>query len=61
MTQDQPNDDPRADAIKADLVALEKEAEVVSRRLLFRVLAVLGFVAVILVLSWLVGRSSRED
>jgi hypothetical protein len=61
MTQDQPNDDPRADAIKAVLVALEKEAEVVSRRLLFRVLAVLGFVAVILVLSWLVGRSSRED
>jgi hypothetical protein len=61
MTQDQPNDDPRADAIKADLVALEKEAEVVSRRLLFRVLAVLGFVAVILLLSWLVGRSSRED
>jgi hypothetical protein len=61
MTQDQPNDDPRADAIKADLEALEKEAEVVSRRLLFRVLAVLGFVAVILVLSWLVGRSSRED
>ena len=61
MTQDQPNDDPRADAIKADLVALEKEAEVVSRRLLFRVLAVLGFVGVILLLSWLVGRSSRED
>jgi hypothetical protein len=61
MTQDQPNDDPRTDAIKADLVALEKEAEVVSRRLLFRVLAVLGFVAVILLLSWLVGRSSRED
>ncbi|HEY7940027.1 MAG TPA: hypothetical protein VID05_09345 [Acidimicrobiales bacterium] len=61
MTQDQPNDEPRTDAIKADLVALEKEVEVVSRRLLYRVLAVLGFVAVILLLSWLVGRSSRED
>jgi hypothetical protein len=33
---------------------------VLSRRLLYRVLAVLGFVAVILVLSWLVGRATRE-
>ena len=61
MTQEQQNDDPRAAAIKADLESLEQEAAVVSRQLLHRVLAVLGFVAIILVLSWLVGRASRED
>ena len=61
MSQDQPNDDPRATAIKADLESLEQEASAWSRQLLYRVLAVLGFVGVILVLSWLIGRASRED
>jgi hypothetical protein len=61
MTQDQNDGDPRAAAIKADLESLEQEAALFSRQLLHRVLAVLGFVAVILLLSWLVGRSSRED
>jgi hypothetical protein len=60
MTPEENDDDPRAAAIKADLDSLEQEASVLSRRLLYRVLAVLGFVAVILVLSWLVGRATRE-
>ena len=61
MSQEQHDDDPRAAAIKADLESLEQQASAVSRRLLLRVLVVLGFVGVILVLSWLVGRASRED
>ena len=61
MTQDQHDDDPRSAAIKADLESLEAEVAVVSRALLYRVLAVLGFVGLILLLSWLVGRASRED
>ena len=61
MTQDPYDDDQRAAAIKADLESLEKEAAEVSRQLLHRVLAGLGFVAVILLLSWLVGRATRED
>ena len=61
MSQEQHDDDPRAAAIKADLESLEQQASAVSRRLLLRVLVVLGFVGIILVLSWLVGRASRED
>ncbi len=61
MTQDQNDDDPRATTIRADLESLEGEVALVSRQLLYRVLGVLGFVAVILLLSWLVGPASRED
>ncbi len=61
MTPDQNDDDPRAAAIKADLESLEEEVAAVSRQLLYRVLGVLGFVGLVLLLSWLVGRASRDD
>ena len=61
MSQDQHDDDPRAAAIKADIESLEEQASRVSRQVVLRVLAVLGFAALILVLSWLMGRASRDN
>jgi hypothetical protein len=61
QTEDVRTEDPRAAAIKADLEALEHEAERETRRLLGKILAGAAFVGAILLISWLLGRSSRDD